>query len=136
MRIGLISDTHWPDYIEALPETLHEIFAGVDLILHAGDVGTLSVLDFLGKCGAPVVAIQGNDEECAATRAALPLQQLVSVEGDRILVVHGNRSNPQAEQAMRADDRWEPKFQYLADVGKQHAAAIVVSGHTHTCLWH
>jgi uncharacterized protein len=52
--IGIISDTHGlvrPQAIEAL--------AGVDMILHAGDVGKQEVLDTL-KDIAPVVAVRGN----------------------------------------------------------------------------
>src|SRR5437762_983957 len=37
--IGLMSDTHMPQRCATLPDTLAEVFAGVDLILHAGDLG-------------------------------------------------------------------------------------------------
>jgi uncharacterized protein len=46
-RLGLISDTHMPQRGSALSESLGSIFAEVDLILHAGDVGDLRVLDEL-----------------------------------------------------------------------------------------
>jgi len=55
--IGIISDTHGlvrPQAIEAL--------AGVDMILHAGDVGKQEVLDTL-KDIAPVVAVRGNNDK-------------------------------------------------------------------------
>lgn len=45
MRIGVISDTHVPVRARTLPGEVFEIFAGVDLILHAGDLITLDVLD-------------------------------------------------------------------------------------------
>src|SRR5215212_6959787 len=54
--IGVISDTHGlvrPQAIEAL--------AGVDMILHAGDVGNSAVLDQLRDI-APVVAVRGNND--------------------------------------------------------------------------
>ena len=56
-RVGVISDTHGilrPDVPEAL--------AGVDLIIHAGDVGRPEVLDMLGDI-APVVAVKGNVDQ-------------------------------------------------------------------------
>lgn len=56
-RIGVISDTHGlvrPQAIEAL--------AGVDLILHAGDIGNQQVLDTLNQI-APVVAVRGNNDK-------------------------------------------------------------------------
>lgn len=52
--IGLISDTHGllrPEALDAL--------RGAELIVHAGDVGKLEILDELGKL-APVIAIRGN----------------------------------------------------------------------------
>ncbi|PWT91740.1 MAG: YfcE family phosphodiesterase [Blastocatellia bacterium] len=55
--IGLISDTHGlirPEAIDALN--------GVDMILHAGDIGNQQVLDTLKKIG-PVVAVRGNNDK-------------------------------------------------------------------------
>ena len=46
-RIGLVSDTHMPDRCDALPPALFATLRGVDLLLHAGDVGELWVLDQL-----------------------------------------------------------------------------------------
>lgn len=54
MKIGLISDTHGK-----LPPKIFEIFADVDLIIHAGDVGSVNVLSDL-KAIAPVKAVYGN----------------------------------------------------------------------------
>jgi putative phosphoesterase len=61
MRIGLLSDTHIPDVAEKLPDELMEVFQGVDLILHAGDLYTPSVLDDLERI-APVLAALGDDD--------------------------------------------------------------------------
>ena len=38
MRIGLISDTHLPTMATRLHPAVHQVFAGVDMILHAGDL--------------------------------------------------------------------------------------------------
>jgi putative phosphoesterase len=57
MRIGIISDTHGL----VRPE-VHEAFAGVDAILHAGDVGGAHVIDELARI-APVTAVGGNNDE-------------------------------------------------------------------------
>lgn len=54
MRIGILSDTHGY-FHPALPEYL----GGVDLILHAGDIGTEDVLDQL-EALAPTMAVWGN----------------------------------------------------------------------------
>jgi len=52
--VGLISDTHGLIRISAL-----EALAGVDLILHAGDVGSREVFQAL-EDAAPVRAVRGN----------------------------------------------------------------------------
>jgi len=61
MRIGLVSDTHIPQSVEALPRQVIESFRGVDFILHAGDIYTSSVLDDLESI-APVFAAKGDDD--------------------------------------------------------------------------
>ena len=61
MRIGLISDTHIPDHADELPEQLKDAFRGVELILHAGDIYTIPVLDEL-EIIAPVLAAEGDDD--------------------------------------------------------------------------
>jgi len=62
MRIGLISDTHIPEACEHLPARVFEVFQGVDLVMHAGDVYVNRVLDELASI-APVIAAVGNGDE-------------------------------------------------------------------------
>ena len=45
MKIGLISDTHIPEAMPELPGQVRTVFAGVDLILHAGDLHCLDVAE-------------------------------------------------------------------------------------------
>jgi putative phosphoesterase len=127
--IGLISDTHMPLRLESLPDAVFEAFAGVDLILHAGDVGEVGVLDQLSQC-APVVAVHGNDETAGATQA-LPYLQTVSVAGRRIVLTHAHYSDPAEEMDSRKSDDWRPKLARRANFGKENGADIVVFGHTH-----
>lgn len=61
MRIGLISDTHIPEAAKSLPHKVKDIFKGVDLIMHAGDIYDVRVLDELESV-APVLAAQGDDD--------------------------------------------------------------------------
>lgn len=84
-RIGVISDTHIPQF-KQLPEAVWEHFAEVELIIHAGDLSRLSVLNELETL-APVVAVQGNIEEEEVVQA-LPLKREVLVGGLRIGIVH------------------------------------------------
>ncbi len=54
LTAGLISDTHGV----LIPEVL-KVLTGVDVIIHAGDIDTLAVLNALNRI-APVVAVLGN----------------------------------------------------------------------------
>lgn len=128
-RIGLLADTHMPDRLAVLPEALEVAFAGVDLILHAGDVGTLSVLDALSRL-APVVAVHGNDDTAEAQRE-LPYQQLLSVAGLRLLLTHAHYPDRGEELASRTTDAWAPKLERRAAMGRRAGATVVIFGHTH-----
>jgi putative phosphoesterase len=129
MRIGLISDTHMPRRWKTLPLIVSDVFGTCDIILHAGDVGELWVLDQLSR-SAPVIAVHGNDETDEAT-AALPFLQTLVCETHRIVLTHSHYPDRKTEMEQRKDDSWYPKLQYRADFGKAHGASIVVSGHTH-----
>src|SRR5579859_1446384 len=115
--LGLISDTHMPVRCAELPPALSELFRDVDLILHAGDVGELWVLDQLSQI-APVIAVYGNDETVDAQRE-LPYQQLISVGGQRIVLCHSHYPDRALEFAMRKDDSWQPKLDRLHDFGRR-----------------
>jgi putative phosphoesterase len=80
-HVGLISDTHGL----LRPEALREL-AGVDLIIHAGDVGKPEILDEL-EAIAPVIAVRGNiDKGDWALR--LPLTAMVEAASARIYLIH------------------------------------------------
>jgi putative phosphoesterase len=134
--LGLVSDTHMPERRAALPPALFAALQGVDLVLHAGDVGELWVLDQLSTL-APVVAVHGNDDTADAQRE-LPYQQLVAVAGQRVLLCHTHEPDPTAERAQRAGDAWEPKLARRAAQARRAGARVLVFGHTHIPLarWH
>jgi putative phosphoesterase len=81
MLIGVISDTHGllrPEALAAL--------AGVEHILHAGDVGDFSILQRLGEI-APVTAIRGNVDVSGAC-GELPATDVVELGGRVFYLVH------------------------------------------------
>jgi putative phosphoesterase len=81
LTIGVISDTHGllrPEALEAL--------AGVDHILHAGDVGAAGILDKLREIAA-VTAIRGN-VDTSGTCATLPPTDAVELGGRLFYLVH------------------------------------------------
>jgi putative phosphoesterase len=127
--LGLISDTHMPQRCAALPPALADVFRGVDLILHAGDLGELWVLDKLSAI-APVIAVHGNDETVDAQRE-LPYQQIITIAGQRLLLYHRHHPDHAQEMALRQDDRWQPKLERWAAAGQRAGASTVVFGHAH-----
>lgn len=131
-RIGLISDTHLPDRLRALPATLAAIFEGRDLLLHAGDVGELRVLDELSQI-APVVAVHGNDDTAEARRE-LPEQQVISIAGRRILLWHSHDPDRAAEQRLRDANAWPPVLARVRERAQRAGATIAVFGHAHVPL--
>jgi putative phosphoesterase len=81
MRIGVISDTHGLLRPEVAPA-----LAGVERILHLGDVGKISILRELEKI-APVTAIRGNvDGESLCSE--LPETEVVEVERRYVYMLH------------------------------------------------
>jgi uncharacterized protein len=91
--IGVLSDTHVPSRMRALPPTLLERLAGVDLLLHAGDLDDPAILDELARI-APVWAVCGNVHFQAPwpNDRSLPLYLDLEIEGQRILLTHGHLS--------------------------------------------
>ena len=87
-RIGVVADTHCPEFTATLPPRLFELLRGVDAIFHAGDVNGEETLAELRRLG-PVEAVRGDHDHALE----LPRSREVMVEGKRIVIVHGNRSH-------------------------------------------
>ena len=86
-RIGLIADTHMPPWDNQVKSDIERIFAGVDLILHAGDIVTFPVLDWLETI-APVLAAIGNNDTHLPPDPRLKLYQQLEHAGVSIGVFH------------------------------------------------
>jgi hypothetical protein len=102
--VGVISDTHGllrPQALAAL--------AGVDAIVHAGDIGAPEVLSALRRI-APVTAVRGNNDR-AAWAEAIPETAILDVGEARLYVLH---------------DR-----QALAIDPAEEGVTAVISGHSH-----
>ena len=81
MRIGVVSDTHGLLRPEVAPA-----LAGVERILHLGDVGAPSILKALAKI-APVTAVRGNVDRSGAC-GKLPETDVLLLEGHYIYMLH------------------------------------------------
>ncbi|MBW1982295.1 MAG: metallophosphoesterase family protein [Deltaproteobacteria bacterium] len=102
--VGVLSDTHG----SLRPEVL-KIFREVDMIVHAGDIGSIEVIEGLRKV-APVVAVRGN-MDYQRWADSLPASELVEL-GEVLLYVLHDRA--------------------LLDLDPAAAGiSAVISGHTH-----
>jgi putative phosphoesterase len=110
MRIGLISDTHG-----LVRPSVHTALAGVELILHAGDVGGDEILDELALI-APVLAVYGNTDAPGQPRLADSIDRAYA--GVRIHVSHGHEVGSPTP----------------AKLLERYAADVIVYGHTHRQL--
>ena len=108
--IGLISDTHG-----MVRPSVHAALAGVELILHAGDVGGDAILDEL-ELIAPVRAVYGNTDTLGDPRLRRQLE--LTIGGISIHVSHGHEVGPPTP----------PKLL------EAYAADVIVYGHTHKQL--
>ncbi|HSJ31746.1 MAG TPA: metallophosphoesterase family protein [Longimicrobiales bacterium] len=109
MRIGLISDTHG-----LLRPQVFDIFVGVELILHGGDVGTVDIIVELETI-APVHAVMGNTDS-AALRPRARDEVVLELEGHRVVLVHGHMLGSPNAARLRA---------------AYPDADVIVYGHTH-----
>ena len=108
--LGLISDTHG-----LIREDVHTALAGVELILHAGDVGGRAILTEL-ELIAPVKAVFGNTDPPGNPSLAEEIQ--MTVDGVSIHVSHGHELG-------------SPTPEKLVD---RYNADVLVYGHTHRQL--
>jgi putative phosphoesterase len=109
MVIGLISDTH-----SLVRPGVFQALKGVELILHAGDVGG-GVLDEL-RAIAPVRAVFGNTDPPGDPRLEAAID--MTVDGRSIHVSHGH------ELGSPTPDR----------LIQRYGADVIVYGHTHKAL--
>jgi len=87
-RIGILSDTHMNKPDAFLEEIASRHFSDVDLIIHAGDLVSIEVLDVFREMDKDVVAVCGNMDG-NDIRQALPMTRTIEIEGMRIGIIHG-----------------------------------------------
>lgn len=86
-RLLLISDTHVPARSRELPDALWRVVETADVVVHAGDWVTVSLLDELQLRAKRLVGVWGNNDG-PALRDRLPEIARVTLEEVRIAVVH------------------------------------------------
>jgi uncharacterized protein len=112
MRIGLISDTHG-----LLRPRVFDVLAGVDRILHAGDIGPPGLLAELETL-APVTAVWGNTDGFDIRERTSAVAE-VGLADRRVVLLHGHQLGSPTPAGLRS--AWPD-------------ADVIVYGHTHRPL--
>lgn len=120
MKVGLIADTHMPGSIEQLWPQVTKAFADVDVILHAGDLHTLDVVDELCRLAPTYVAIGNGDVGIIDDR--LQDTWLLDFDGVKVGMIH-HFPSPARKSPDVIAKRVDRHFEAQPDV--------LIFGHTH-----
>ena len=116
MRIAVLSDTHIPTRLGALPGRVYEVCAECDLILHSGDMVEREVIRDLERF-APVKAVHGNMDPYDIS-ARYPDTFMIEIEGFRVCMTHGTGAR------FGIENRIYRKFRDLEP-------DVIIFGHSH-----
>ena len=120
VRVAVLADTHAPRRWKSCPPPVAAHLRGADLILHAGDVCTASVLEELSAY-APVHAVRGNNDGPDVASWGAPDALELDLGGLRVAMIHDSG------QAAGRPARLRRRFP---------GAGLVVFGHSHIPLDH
>lgn len=137
MRIGLISDTHVPSYGDEPPHQVIEAFAGVELILHAGDIYIESCIEWLERI-APVEAATSWFTSGAEAAPRTGSVHVVEAGGHSIGLVHNLQLLPIPDEVYPGTiaRRYPTDTPLAAELETIFGTTvdIVVFGYTHEAL--
>lgn len=120
LRVGVISDTH--GYIN---EHIQNQLRHCEVILHAGDIGSINVINQLKDISQNVISVRGNNDviEKWSTQEHAELKMInelaeIKLPGGNIALTHGDKFNPVASRHKQL---------------RQHfpTAKAIVYGHSH-----
>jgi putative phosphoesterase len=115
MKILVIADTHIPDFARELPPALAGPLRRCDLIMHAGDVTRVEVLEELAR-HAPVRVAMGNNDRPEVAAWGAEKEVRLDAGGVSIAMVHDSGPRPGRERRLA---------RRFAD------ARLVIFGHSH-----
>lgn len=136
MRIGLISDTHSPAMGVGPPPEVTHAFAGVDLILHAGDIYSTDCLNALQEI-APVLAVEQPPTQ-VDDDPRVELRRVLHLEGYSVGLVHD--LNVRGIDEFMPDGLVQKKFTEEGSLAASLEAFfgepvhVAVFGHTHWAM--
>lgn len=111
VRIGVVSDTH-----SHFRPRLRDLFSDVEMILHAGDIGSLRVIQELERI-APVIAVHGNMDRDLLWEK-YPAMRVLRLQDQNVLLVHRVSDGLREITRRQATDSDEP-------------IDVLIFGHTH-----
>jgi hypothetical protein len=117
LKIGVISDTHIANKYEHIPGIILDVFKQMDMVIHAGDMVDLRVIDELKSACPKIVAVAGNMDQ-DAVKKKYPLKELIEVSGYRIGLMHGRGPALNLVETLK-------------DTFKEDSPNIIIFGHSH-----
>jgi putative phosphoesterase len=100
MKIGVISDTHLKKVTQQLMDIYDRYLSGVDMIVHAGDLVSMDIVDFLSQ--KPLHVVQGNMDEWDV-KEQFDTKKIIEVNGFRLGLIHGWGSPGGIEKRIRSE---------------------------------
>lgn len=117
MRIGVISDTHISGRAAGLPDAIVKEFRKVDMVIHAGDLVDLAVLEQLKSVCPNVKAVRGNmDSE--EVKKILPQKEILKIGNYKVGIMHGYGAPGNL-------------MNILSSAFKDDGADLIIFGHSH-----
>lgn len=114
LKIGVISDTHLHSVNSALRELLKGPFSGIDFLIHAGDMTSVSVYEYLKNWN--LLAVRGNMDDYEL-KDLIPHKRIEVINNKRFGIIHGSGS------PFGIEERVKREFDEEID--------IIVFGHSH-----
>lgn len=134
MKIGVIGDTHVPELIPSLPPQIGEVFRGLDIILHVGDVCSLDILQQLEDGFTITMAVAG-ERDSSETKRYLEDKKVVRFGSRSIGMIHGHHEERQVrwwaalKRRLMRTSPYEGLYRYVVD--QFEGVDCIVFGHSH-----
>jgi len=134
VRIGVLADTHIPDLTPSLPPLIEEVFRGLDIILHAGDICRLDTLQQLEDNFTITIAVAGETDSSEAKKY-LEDKRVVRCANRSIGIIHGDhKKRPDGwwgalRRRLMRGGPYEGLYRYVLD--QFDGVDCIVFGHSH-----